>query len=221
MNLLEILDRPIAFQRSFVRLTGSINAALFLSQSMYWANRTGEDGWFYKTQKDWEEETGLTRREQETARKILKEKGILEEKLCGVPATLNFRINRDKLRTCLAESATPACTKEPNTYGGKRQTISNSETTTETTTERGRFTPPTIEAIRDYCRTIGMHVEQAEAFLDHHKARGWILSNGKKMQDYRAALRTWKRNRPKFERNGYHKPSVEALPEIGEDYVAQ
>ena len=33
--MIELLDRPIAFQRIFVNLTGSINAALFLSQAVY------------------------------------------------------------------------------------------------------------------------------------------------------------------------------------------
>jgi hypothetical protein len=91
----DILDRPIAFQRSFKRITGSTPAALFLSQAWYWSKRTSDaDGWFYKSGEEWEEETGLTRSERETARKICKALGIVEEKLKGVPATLFYRVNR-------------------------------------------------------------------------------------------------------------------------------
>ncbi|NTU49449.1 MAG: hypothetical protein HGA87_00890 [Desulfobulbaceae bacterium] len=36
--------------------------------------------------------------------------------------------------------------------------------------------------------------EQTIKFHDHHDARGWILSNRKKMVDWKAAVRTWKGN---------------------------
>lgn len=134
MNLTDILDRPIAFQRPFVYLTKSINAALFLSQAVYWSKRTSDaDGWFYKKQAEWEDETGLTRREQDTARKILRELGILEENLAGVPATLYFRIDAPKLKSGLAECAIPVRTKAPSQIGGMRQTTIKTETTSETT----------------------------------------------------------------------------------------
>jgi len=94
----DILDRPIAFQRSFKTITGSTVAALFLSQAWYWQKRsTNPDGFFYKTGEEWTEETGLSRSEQETARRILKEKKILQEKLKSVPATLHYRIDRDRV----------------------------------------------------------------------------------------------------------------------------
>lgn len=60
MNILPLLDRPIAFQRSFIRTDIGVTAALFLSQMIYWTNRSDDDGWVYKTQEEWEEETGLS-----------------------------------------------------------------------------------------------------------------------------------------------------------------
>ncbi len=91
MNAYDVFDRPIAFQRSFVSLTGSINAALMLSQAVYWSRRC-TDGWFYKTQGEWQEETGLTRTEQETARKNLRAKGFIEEKKRGVPCKVYYNV---------------------------------------------------------------------------------------------------------------------------------
>ncbi|WJY13636.1 hypothetical protein PCO82_13785 [Pectobacteriaceae bacterium CE90] len=79
MDILHVLDRPIAFQRSFVRMGAGITGALLLSQLIYWTNRTNADGWIYKTQEEWEEETGLTRYEQESARKKLRGLGVLVE----------------------------------------------------------------------------------------------------------------------------------------------
>lgn len=133
MELEQLLDRPIAFHRCFVDLCG-VNGAIFLSQCIYWSKRlsSGRGGWFYKTQEDWEDETGLTRREQENARKRLKHFGILEEVVKGIPAQLWFRVNFNALQASMAETAKQACTKPPYLDGGNRQTI-YTENTTEIT----------------------------------------------------------------------------------------
>lgn len=100
-QLLTILDRPIAYHRAFVPLAG-VTGAVFLSQSIYWTQRTSDpDGWFYKTRDEWTEETGLTRREQEIIRKRLVKKGVLEEELRGVPARIYYRVNTVALRALL------------------------------------------------------------------------------------------------------------------------
>ena len=99
-NFLQLVDRPIAFQRSFVRLGVGITGALLLSQIVYWQNRM-EGNWFYKTQTDLEEETGLTRYEQEGARKKLVSCGVLEEEKRGIPAKLYFRVNQERLEELL------------------------------------------------------------------------------------------------------------------------
>jgi hypothetical protein len=97
MDIKTLLDRPIAFHRAFVTLTGSVTAALMLSQAVYWSRRVaeGRDGWFYKTQDEWQEETGLSRSEQETARKKLKKYLHCERR--GMPAQLYYRVNEDAL----------------------------------------------------------------------------------------------------------------------------
>ncbi|WFX59442.1 hypothetical protein NFK08_05210 [Enterobacter roggenkampii] len=99
-QFLQLVDRPIAFQRSFVRLGVGITGALLLSQIVYWQNRM-EGQWFYKTQADLEEETGLTRYEQEGARKKLVSCGVLDEAKRGIPAKLYFRVNQERLEELL------------------------------------------------------------------------------------------------------------------------
>ncbi len=147
-------DKPIAFNRHYVALGCGINGALMLSQMVYWSKRTKDrNGFFYKTQDEWEEETGLGRREQETARKKLRELGFVSEHKRGVPCKVHFKVEHDALYTALiqyaqnsqssmAESAKLECTNPPNSNGGKRQT--NTENTAETTSEntniyKGRF----------------------------------------------------------------------------------
>ncbi len=107
-NLMEVLDRPIAFQRVFVDVGGSILAALFLSQSVYWQKRCppNRGGWWWKSIDDWEKETGLNYNEQRKARKSLVNIGVLEEEKKGVPCRTWYRVNLEKLESIIQFSAT-------------------------------------------------------------------------------------------------------------------
>ncbi|EBM5320044.1 primosomal protein I [Salmonella enterica] len=111
-TLIQLLDRPIAYNPAFAKLkAGKVRAgpvaAVFLSQMVYWHNRM-DGGWMYKTQTDIASETALTRDEQETARKRLVALGVLEEERRGVPATMHYRINTERLEALLLETAKPA-----------------------------------------------------------------------------------------------------------------
>ena len=106
--LLSLLDRPVAFHRPLadIRLPdGSrlgVLAALMLSQALYWTARTDDpEGWFWKTREEWYEETGLSRREQETARRRLRQSGFWHEERRGVPARIYFRVDLDALQAAL------------------------------------------------------------------------------------------------------------------------
>lgn len=93
-----VLDRPIAFHRIFGLIAGGTTEGVFLSQLYYWSQRTTlPDGWFYKTFDEWHEETLMTRREVETARKRLVAMGILQEKKEGLPCKLYYRLCHEKL----------------------------------------------------------------------------------------------------------------------------
>lgn len=93
----ELLRRPIAYQAILAKATGSVQLAVLWSQLYYWSDK-GEDpdGWIYKSSDELYDETGLKRRGQETARKLGKSIGIVEEKKTGVPATIHFRVDLDK-----------------------------------------------------------------------------------------------------------------------------
>jgi hypothetical protein len=113
-TLLELLSAPIAFHRAFVKIGGGVTAGLLLSQAFYWSkNRTAKlrDGWFYKSHAEWEEETGLTRREQQTAREHLRDKKLLEEKIDTLPGkgrVLWFRVNLNGLCEALKTVVEPS-----------------------------------------------------------------------------------------------------------------
>lgn len=161
-DLHSILDRPIAFHRCLVEPAGSVDAALMLSQALYWTKRaTLPDGWFYKSQKEWEEETGLSRSEQECARRSLSRTDFWQEKLRRVPATLHFRVDCRILQTRLLESHKLECTTL-QTRSRNPANITSSETTAETTSKTKSPLPPAgagEELTFDhYGRTIGFRM---------------------------------------------------------------
>ena len=105
--LLDVFDLPVSFHRCLVPVTGSVTAALMLSQAI-WSSQASEpeaDGWFVKSREEWEEETGLSRWEQQTARRVLRDGGFLEERRVGMPAKLYFRVCPDQVLRALQRHA--------------------------------------------------------------------------------------------------------------------
>lgn len=107
-----LLQRPIAYHPILAKACGSVKLAVLWSQLYYWSDKGHHpEGWIHKTQEEIFEETGLSRREQENARKLGKELAILEERLMSVPATMHFRVDTDKAMK-LIEQYKPAAKKE-------------------------------------------------------------------------------------------------------------
>ena len=105
--LLDVFDIPVSFHRCLVPVTGSVTAALMLSQAI-WSSQACKpeaDGWFVKSREEWEDETGLSRWEQETARRVLRDGGFLEERRVGMPAKLWFRVCPDQILRALQRHA--------------------------------------------------------------------------------------------------------------------
>jgi hypothetical protein len=153
-----LLRRPIAFHRVFADLAGGATGGLFLSQLFYWSDKGADpDGWIYKTQEDWTEETALTRSEQERARKYLRSCGLLEEARRGVPSRLFYRLNVECLATML----------DPASYGARTQQASPQDPAdkdagsgnlfhTEITAENTQGKPRSIAELREGLRPRGL-----------------------------------------------------------------
>jgi len=87
----------LAFQIRCVRKFGPA-AGLFLHQHVYWIGKEHDkNGWVYKTEAEMEKETGLSRRSQRGARKILGSNGVLREKRQGIPYRLWFWVDLEVL----------------------------------------------------------------------------------------------------------------------------
>lgn len=107
-GILAILaDRPVAYHPKLATAIG-VKETVFVCQLLYWDGRGSRgDGYIWKVQAEITEETGLSRYEQQTVRKNLKKRGILEEQLRGVPAKLHYRLNFDALAEAIDEAYPP------------------------------------------------------------------------------------------------------------------
>jgi hypothetical protein len=173
----DLLDRPISYQRCYAKLRidgrkiGAC-AGLMLSQACYWSLRAKRENkgaiperlrkrggdWFWKKADEWEEETGLTTREQQTARGHLNRFAFWNEECCGVPAKLYYFLDRPLLRKELQiqfgenakldwRKSTARDGETPNKIGENAEHLSLSKTTTKNT-----HAPPSAtrnERVRD------------------------------------------------------------------------
>ncbi|AFT86020.1 hypothetical protein [Paraburkholderia phenoliruptrix] len=100
--------RPIAFGTRLARITGHPKDAMLLSQLVYWTRR-GRDvgsngGWVHKTREHWFAETGLSREEQENARRRLHDRNLVMEWRGGRPACLHYRLDVQAMSTAVRAS---------------------------------------------------------------------------------------------------------------------
>ncbi len=100
-------QRYVQYYPVLAELTGSAKAALMLGHMLYWsrkylAARSEREGWFWHTRRDWHAATGLSRHEQERARRCLLASGLISERLMGVPARLHYRLELDQMGSQIA-----------------------------------------------------------------------------------------------------------------------
>ena len=100
----------VPYYPRLAKLVGGVKAAVMLSRAVSWTRQVThsgdsrhKDGWFWKSIAEWREETGLSRREQDTGRATLKDMGLIEERLRGLPAQLHYRVDLDRLGTLLGQ----------------------------------------------------------------------------------------------------------------------
>ena len=57
--------------------------------------------------------------------------------------------------------------------------------------KRLRFSAPSVDEVRDYCRERGNSID-AETFVDFYASKGWKVGNSP-MKDWQSAIRTWEK----------------------------
>jgi hypothetical protein len=108
-------------------------------------------------------------------------------------------------RVCL-ELMTPCTTVTPPPCPPQKQKQKQEQKQEQEQKKKGaapRFNQPTIDEVADYC-TQRKNTIDAEQFVDHYEARGWELTKGRRMKDWKACVRTWEKN--DFSQNGKSDP---------------
>jgi hypothetical protein len=141
--LINLNQRPIAVYPVYIKLTGSVNAGLLLSQIMYWYGAVNGRT-FYKSDAEIMEETMLSVNELRHAKARLKQMSFLKITLHGVPAKTHYTID-DKLlfsqiNECSLVESTKLDKSKPRNYNSdfnETNTENTTENTTKNTTEKG------------------------------------------------------------------------------------
>jgi hypothetical protein len=76
------------------------------------------------------------------------------------------------------------------THGGK-ETLHKS-LNSNPLISNGRFKPPSIDEVAEYCKERGNNVNPAN-FIDHYEANGWMRGKAK-IKCWKACVRTWEKN---------------------------
>jgi hypothetical protein len=72
-----------------------------------------------------------------------------------------------------------------------------------------RFTPPTVDEVREYCEERGNGVNP-QRFVDYYSSNGWMVGKNK-MKDWKAAVRTWEQKEKSYGRPAAPKSSSSFL----------
>ncbi|HKQ08334.1 MAG TPA: hypothetical protein VJ464_24650 [Blastocatellia bacterium] len=181
-----LLRHPIAFHPIFVKISGSVTAGLMLSQLWYWKDRTKDpERWLYKSHQEWEQEIGLSRREQDTARKKLRDAGLIEERLAKMPARVHFRVKETAVLSAvyaqlgeMRQTRKSVRSNGPNKVGGIRQASQaesaeqagrNGPNSTENNQETSQDTTAIRAALLECCN-INLDLQLPEDRLGVEKA---------------------------------------------------
>lgn len=152
-KILKLLSssRVVAYSPALARVLGGVPEGVFMAQAMYWSQRT-EDGWFWKSAQEWEEETALTERQQRRVRKHLVELGVLEEYYERATHRMWYRVNFEALAHLITSSA-EAETEAPDEMSGGHLTKCqvapdkmSGRTLLEKITEKNTFARPSARA---------------------------------------------------------------------------
>lgn len=123
-------DKPTLYHPGLAIITDSVPAGLVLNKLLYWHGKGKlSGGWIFKTMKELQSETGLSRYQQDGAIRKLKRMGVLSVKLKGTPAKRHFLLDIPELEKqlpSLLENHNLVYLKPPSYIASNHQRITKS-----------------------------------------------------------------------------------------------
>jgi len=63
---------------------------------------------------------------------------------------------------------------------------------------KSRFTPPSLDEVKEFFLELKSTQDQAEQFYNHYESNGWLVGGKAKMKNWKAAARNWIKRSEKF-----------------------
>ena len=111
-------NRTVSYSPDLARAVGGATIGLFLSQLLFLSDKgANPNGWVYKSEAEMGKETGLTKREQQTARRKLLSLGVIGIVRRGFRNTYHFKVIWERLYQVIEkfqrEQTVPTAPDEP------------------------------------------------------------------------------------------------------------
>ena len=98
-------NQTVVSARMVQALNGNGNAAIMLSQLLFWARQKADDeGWFYRTADQMQKRCGLGEKAQRNAAETLSGLGLVETDVRGMPAKKHYRVRLGEVISLLADA---------------------------------------------------------------------------------------------------------------------
>jgi hypothetical protein len=115
-------NRVVGYSPDLARIVGGATTGLFLSQLLFLSDKgNNPEGWVYKSEQEMGKETGLTKREQQTARRKLLALGVIAIMRGGWKNTYHFKVLWERLYQVIAGSQ--RLQNVPTEKGERAQTV--------------------------------------------------------------------------------------------------
>lgn len=174
------IGQAIAYFPKLGKYLGSVKAAIFLGQLIFWHDKTNNQLGVYKSAEEIQEETGLTYKEQISARKTLVDLGLVTETYKRIEHKLYFKFNVEKFdqwftEVNMANSQDGISRNDNLSYGEHTKgDFHIQKTTTEITTEIRRSTAELTQILKgkkpvEALIAIGLEKDVAQRFNEHRK----------------------------------------------------
>ena len=199
-----IVNKQLAKQ---VGLKGAVLLADLISKEEYFIANGMTDGWFFNTAKNIEDDTCLTSHQQRKAIKSLKDLGIIETKVVGIPAKQHFKIIENKLLSYFNTS----CEESAKLVVKKTQTINNNNNKNNNnnniSNRRNEFVFEVLSF--DYDESI------LNGFIDYwtepNKSKSKMKFELEKTWETKRRLKTWANNQKKWDKPKSNKKTMSKL----------
>ena len=196
-------DNYIIVNRSLIKELGlkeTIILGELASEYNYYkkVNELDEDGYFYSTIENIEENTSLSSYEQKKCLDNLSKRGFIDVVLKGIPAKRHIKINTLQIINLFANNLETSFRKikklDSEFFDTNNNNIkNNNKNNKKEIYKEKRFVKPTIEEIEEYCKERNNGID-AVLFYNFYESKDWMVGKNK-MKDWQASVRTWERGR--------------------------